>query len=393
MKPEAFEVAFPQGDLEDLWRRVRATRWADDFANDDWAYGVNRAYLRELVDYWLDDYDWRAQERAINEFTHYKVWIDDVPVHFIREPGTGPKPMPIVMTHGWPWSFWDYHKIIKPLADPASHGGDPEDAFEVIVASMPGFTFSSPLTKPGINAWRVADIWQKLMTEVLGFTRYAAQGGDWGAATTMELGHKFPDSIIGLHLTSVPRSGYWNNERPWDVTAGNKVPDSLSREEREHALDIQHRIASHVAVHMLEPQTLAYALQDSPVGMLAWLVIRRRNWSDSHGDVESRFSKDFLLTSTMLYWLTGSFNTSARLYAEAGKDTWTPTHNSDPLVPVPTGITYLEKDVGRGLGSDAEKQFNVIYKNEHPVGGHFAPMEEPEVVIDDIRATFRGLRG
>lgn len=392
MTAEPFEIAFSDDVLGELDRRLAGANWPHDFANDDWRYGANGDYMHELVDYWRDGYDWRAQEAELNSYAHYRAEIDGVPLHFIREPGKGPNPMPIVLTHGWPWSFWDYHKIIRPLADPASFGGDPADSFEVIVASMPGFTFSSPLTMPGMNAARAADFIHPLMTKVLGFERFAAQGGDWGAATTVQMGHKFSDDLIGIHLTSVPRMGHWNHQRPWDVTAGRMVPDTLPEAEQARLIDIQHRIASHVAVHMLDPQTLAYALHDSPVGLLAWLVERRRNWSDCGGDVEKRFSKDFLITTTMLYWLTNSFGTSARLYAEAGKVPWERANENEPLVPVPTGITYLINDVGRGLGVEAEKQFNVHYKKEHPVGGHFAPMEEPEAVIDDIRATFRDLR-
>ena len=392
MDVEPFKVAIPDAKLDELKRRLRAINWPHDMANDDWRYGANGDYMRGLVDYWLNGYDWRAQEREINSFSHYRTEVDCIPLHFIREPGKGPNPIPLVMTHGWPWTFWDYHELIRPLADPAAFGGDPKDAFEVIVMSMPGFGFSSPLMRAGMNAWRAADPIHKLMTEKLGFTRYAAQGGDWGATTTAQLGHKYADSVIGIHLTSTPRLTHGSNQRPWDVTGGKLVPDDLPPATRAKLLDIQRRIASHVAVHMLDPQTLAYALHDSPVGLLAWLVERRRAWSANDGDVEQAFTRDFLLTTTSLYWFTDTFVTSARLYAEAGKDPWQPCHAGTPLVNVPTGLTYMEHDVGRSLSTEAEAQFDVRYRKEHPVGGHFAAAEEPALVVDDIRATFRPLR-
>jgi pimeloyl-ACP methyl ester carboxylesterase len=243
-----------------------------------------------------------------------------------------------------------------------------------------------------MNAWRAADPIHALMTERLGFSRYGAQGGDWGALTTAQLGHKYADHVIGIHLTSVPGFRHWDNQRPWDVTAGRMVPEDLPAEQRDRLIGIQRRIASHVAVHMLDPQTLAYALHDSPVGLLAWLVERRRAWSANDGDVEQAFTRDFLLTTTSLYWFTDTFVTSARLYAEAGRYPWRPSHARQPLVPVPTGITSMAHDVGRGLSAEAEKQFDVRYRKEHPVGGHFAAAEVPEAVVEDIRATFRPLR-
>ncbi|MDA0339074.1 MAG: alpha/beta fold hydrolase, partial [Proteobacteria bacterium] len=328
----------------------------------------------------------------INSFAHYKTEIDGMPIHFIREPGKGPNPIPIILTHGWPWVFWDYHQVIRQLADPASYGGDPADAFEVIVPSLPGFGFSTPLTQPGINFWRTADLWYELMTKQLGFEKFAAQGGDWGALVTTQLGHKYTDSIIGIHLTSVVPLTLFSHERPWDITAGTMAPSDLTGDAKEKFLAGQRRIASHVAVQVLDPQTLSYGLHDSPVGLLAWLVERRRNWGDTGGDVESRFSKDHLLTTTMLYWLTNSFVTSARYYAEAAHSPWTPSHDRTPLVEAPTGITYLGGDIGEGIRSGTDDMFNLHYMNENPSGGHFAPAEEPDVVIKDIRATFRGLR-
>ena len=258
--------------------------------------------------------------------------------------------------------------------------------------SLPGFGFSTPMPQAGMNFWRTADLWHELMTDVLGFERFGAQGGDWGALVTAQLGHKYADSLIGIHLTNLIPLTLFNHQRPWDITAGAMVSDELPAEEREAALAQQRRIASHVAVQVLDPQTLGFALHDSPVGLLAWLLERRYTWGDCNGDVESRFSKDHLLTTAMIYWLTDSFVTSARYYAEAAHNPWRPSHDDTPLVAVPTGATYLGGDVGRGAIPAVRSDFDMRYENAHPSGGHFAPAEEPEVVIEDIRATFRPLR-
>src|SRR5260221_2373884 len=201
MQKEPFTIAIPEEALTDLRERLTKVRWPLDFANEQWQYGTNLGYLKELVDYWLHKYDWRAQERAMNAFSHYKTTIDGVPIHFIHEPGKGPNPTPLILSHGWPWTFWDLAKVIRPLADPAAFGGDPADAFDVVVPSLPGFCFSSPLTKPGINWWRTADLWVTLMRDVLGYSKFAAEGGDWGAFVTQQLGHKYPQHLIGVYLT------------------------------------------------------------------------------------------------------------------------------------------------------------------------------------------------
>ncbi|MGE0385541.1 MAG: epoxide hydrolase family protein [Gammaproteobacteria bacterium] len=369
---ENLTVHIDDSDLLALRARLRATQWAPEYANEDWRYGTYGAYLRELVDYWIDGYDWRAQEAAINAFEHRRVDIDGIPIHFIREPGRGDRPVPLVLTHGWPWTFWDMHRVIGPLADPAAHGGDPADAFDVIVPSLPGYGFSSPLRQTGVNFHRTADLWVKLMREVLGYGRFAAQGGDWGAFVTGELGHRHADKLIGIHLT---------NMIPLDVFSG-ATPYNIARR----------RSASHVAVHMLDPQTLSWALHDSPVGLAAWLLERRRAWGDCNGDVETRFSKDHLITTTMIYWHTRTFATSIRYYAEAMDHPWKPAHARTPVVEAPTGLSFFEPDSGPGPTDWQRGYFNIHYTRSHPRGGHFAPMEEPEALVEDIRATFRSLR-
>ena len=199
MSVEPFHLAVPDAELAALQRRLRDARWSPDFSNDDWAYGTNAVYLKELVAYWQDGFDWRAQEAAMNAVPQFRTVIDGVPVHFVHCRGKGPNPMPLIMSHGWPWTFWDFAKVIGPLTDPAAHGGDPADSFDVVIPSLPGFGFSSPLTVPGITAVRTADLWHTLMTEELGYDRYAVHGGDWGGFVTAQLAHKYHASVIGMH--------------------------------------------------------------------------------------------------------------------------------------------------------------------------------------------------
>jgi len=391
-KVEKFRVDIPQERLADLQRRLEQARFPHDYANDDWSYGTPLGSLRTLVDYWREGYDWRAQERAINAFDHYRVDVDGLPIHFVRAPGKGPSPLPLILSHGWPWTFWDLHRVIGPLSDPAAHGGDPADAFEVIVPSMPGFGFSTPLSRTGINFWTTADVWHRLMTEVLGFQRYAAQGGDWGALTTTQLGHKYAASLYGIHLSTVAPLSLFNHERPWDVTGGMLAPPGLGNAERTAFLAWQQRIAAHVAVQVLDPQTLSYAMHDSPVGLLAWLIERRRAWGDCRAGLERAFDRDFLLTTAMLYWLTDSFVTSARFYAEAARNLWQPSHSRSPMVEAATGISHFSHDGTVGLGAGMESMFNLVFQQTHESGGHFAPAEAPEAIVSDLREMFRPLR-
>jgi pimeloyl-ACP methyl ester carboxylesterase len=383
---ERFVVDVPQAVLDDLRARIAATRWADDFDNDDWRYGANGAYLRELAAYWLDGYDWRAREAAMNRFAHWRTTIDGVPIHFIREPGKGPAPIPIMLNHGWPWSFWDFHKVIGPLADPAAHGGDPADAFEVIVPSLPGYGFSSPLTVPGHNFWTTADLWVKLMA-ALGHQRFATQGADWGAFVSSQLGHKYADRLIGLHIQLLA---------PLDTFTGGKPSSSDYAEEEKPWLARNRAFArgemGYFELQRTKPQTVAWALEDSPVGLLAWIVEKRRRWSDCDGEVGRRFTRDELIDTVMLYWVTRTFGTSARYYYEAAHNPWTPSHDRSPRVEAPTAVAVFPKEVMQLPRSWAERNHDIRRWTPMPSGGHFGPMEEPQALVDDIRAFFRPLR-
>lgn len=388
MQKEPFTIAIPEDALRDLRERLAKTRWPHDFANDQWQYGTNLAYLKELVEYWLHQYDWRAQEKAMNAFANYKTTIDGMPIHFIHEPGKGPNPMPLILSHGWPWTFWDFHKVIRPLTDPAAFGGDPKDAFDVVVPSLPGYGFSTPLTTPGMNFWRTADLWVQLMQDVLGYNKFAAQGGDWGALITAQLGHKYADRLIGCHINLMAPLNVFIGGMP---EASEYGPDEKGWYEKN--VNFFTAESGYSALQTTKPQTLAFALNDSPVGLCSWILEKRRTWSDCEGNVEKRFSKDDLLTTMTLYWLTQSYGTSARYYYEATHNPWQPAHNRTPVVEAPTAVAVFLKEVILMPRKWAERYYNLKRWTVMPSGGHFAPMEEPERLVDDVRAFFRTLRG
>lgn len=385
--PAPFEIRVPDEALDDLRARLGRTRFPDDFGNDDWSFGLPGAYLRALVDHWLSRFDWRAQETAMNRFAHYRTDIDGVPIHFVHAPGHGPAPMPLILTHGWPWTFWDYERLIGPLADPAAHGGDARDAFDVIVPSLPGTAFSSPLRTTGIGVVSTAELWLRLMRDTLGYDRFAAGGGDSGAFVSARLGHAHPEHLIGIHLNF-----------PATVTMaalGSIRPEDYSPEERKWLTDPSPRgrgTTAHMAVHVEDPQTLASAMNDSPAGLAAWMVERRRNWSDCQGDVERRFTKDELLTSVSLYWLTGTFHTSVRFYAESFREPWPLVHDRQPPLEVPTAVAVFPAELLRVPRRFMERQANLTRWTVMATGGHFAPAEEPALMVEDLRTFFRGFR-
>ena len=385
MQPEPFTIDVPQATLDDLAERLRRSRLPLDFANDDWRYGTNRDYLEEFIEYWLSTYDWRTHEAAMNAFANYRVEIEEVPIHFVHERGVGPDPVPL-LSHGWPWTFWDFKEVIRPLPDPAAFGGDPADAFDVVVPSLPGFGFSSPVTKPGVSPQKTGDLWDLLMRETLGYERYGAQGGDWGAIITGMMGHKFADHLIGIHvnLPALP-GGALGRVRPEDYGPGEE-------EWHERMTTRMKSAQSHLAVNTNDSQSLAYALNDSPAGLAAWILERRRNWADTDGDVESRFSKDHLITTVMIYWVTQSFSTAMRFYWENAHDPWRPVHDRQPVVETPTGIAIFPKELLFLPRKIAEQEANLVHWSVMPSGGHFAQAEEPELFVNDVREFFRKVR-
>jgi pimeloyl-ACP methyl ester carboxylesterase len=395
--PERFVIDVSDSVLDDLTRRLEATRLAPAQRGDGWRLGVDADYLGDLVAHWRSGYDWRSHESSMNTWPHHRIELDGVPLHFLHAPGRGPAPMPLILTHGWPWTFWDYHKVLGPLSDPAAHGGDARDAFDVVVPSLPGFTFSTPLPRPGVSFQTTADLWLRLMVDVLGYEGFAAHASDWGMFVTAQLGHVAAERLIGIHLTGTPRLDGWNTTsdyQPWlDYLAGVRAVAGPAP--RNRLVEWTRRRAGDLAVHMTDPQSLAHALHDSPAGLASWLVQRRFAWSDCHGDVESRFSKDELLTTVMLYWVTASAASSMRYYYEAVESTWRPAHDRRPMVECPAGFTFFAPDRPPGVAVDVEAlgaTFDVRSVREHPTGGHFAPMEEPDVLVTDVRDFFRPLR-
>lgn len=385
MSIEPFKIAIPETTLSDLRERLGKTRWPEDFGNEQWQYGTNLEYLKELARYWEKDFDWRKAEREMNSYSHFRTTIEDVPIHFIHERGKGPNPKPLILSHGWPWTFWDWNKVIKPLTDPAAFGGDARDSFDVIVPSLPGYGFSTPLRKTGINFWRTADLWVQLM-ERLSYPKFYAGGGDWGAAITMQLGHKYADRVQGIYIHLL---------LPLDVFQGALPDESLyAPEERawfEKNIHFFTKESGYSAIQTTKPQTVAHALNDSPAGLCSWILEKRRTWSDCGGDVESRFTKDELCTTMTLYWATQSYGTSARYYYECVHNPWKPSHDRQPVVEAPTGVAVFDKEVIILPRKWAESYYNLKRWTRMPKGGHFAPMEEPAVLVEDMRAFFRTL--
>jgi pimeloyl-ACP methyl ester carboxylesterase len=385
--PEPFTVAIPDADLQELRARLRATRWPADPGP---GYGVDRDWLQDLVRYWAEEYDWRAQEKLINDLPNYRVEIDGTPIHYVHARGKGPNPVPVILSHGWPWTFWDWRKVIGPLSDPAAYGGDPADAFDVVVPSLPGFGFSAPLTDTGFGARKIAEYWHTLMHDVLGYERYAVGGGDWGSTTSGEVAHGFPEHVIGAWLTLPNVPGV----RLWDVTDADF--DSDERWMIEQAALARPTIMSHSTVHRAEPQTIAYALTDSPAGLAGWILGRRRDWGDwrESGDFFAVFDRDFLCTTASIYWLTGSIGSSMRIYHEhyTNGAPPPPRHDRRPAIEVPTAFAVFPKELLLLPRKVAAEATNLQRWTVMPRGGHYPPAEQPDLVVTELREFFRPLR-
>ncbi|HEX9068146.1 MAG TPA: epoxide hydrolase, partial [Ktedonobacterales bacterium] len=322
MEITSFRVNVSEDVLVDLKQRLARTRWPDEPADAGWDYGVGLGYLRELTEYWQRQFDWRAQERAMNAFAQFRAEVDGLGIHFIHQRGTGPDPMPLILTHGWPSTFMEMARLIPLLTDPASHGGDARDAFDVVVPSLVGYGFSDRPAWRG--PWRTHEYWAKLMAG-LGYDRFAAQGGDVGAGVTTNLGRAFPERVIGIHLNS-------------DLAWPSPIPDAaeLSPQEREYLARVaqwRDEESGYSHEQRTSPQTLAYGLNDSPAGLAAWIVEKFRAWSDSHGDVESRFTKDALLTTVTTYWVTQTIGSSIRGYYEGAHAPELPRESQRVSVP------------------------------------------------------------
>lgn len=382
MRIEPFRIAASDAALADLRERLARTRFPDEIPGSGWDYGSELAYMRELVAYWRERYDWRVAEARLNALPQFRAEVDGLGIHFIHVRGTGPKPYPLIITHGWPGSVAEFEKIIGPLTDPAAHGGDAADAFDVVCPSMPGYGFSDHAREPGMDPERIAALWAALMRG-LGYARFGAQGGDWGSMVTTYLGYRHADCVAGIHLNMVIAFP----PDPENPAAG------LTQEELIALMEAQRFLKEETGYQRIQgtkPQTLAFGLNDSPAGLAAWIVEKFRTWSDCDGEIERRFSKDELLTNIMLYWLPETANSSCRLYCETMRNAKFPP--SGFRVEVPTGCAIFPKELIRPPRAWVEKLYNVARWTPMPSGGHFAAMEEPALLVDDVRAFFRPLR-
>ena len=369
-------IDIPQGALDDLRDRLGRTRWPDELPGVGWDLGVPLDYLKGLAGYWATTYDWRGQEAALNEFAQFTTVIDGQNVHFLHVRSPEPEALPLLITHGWPGSIAEFLDIIGPLVDPAAHGGDPADAFHVIAPSIPGFGFSGPTHETGWNTVRVARAWVELMRR-LGYERYGAQGGDTGALISPELGRIDPEHLTGIHVNNL-------------LTFPSGQLDDLSDADQGRLKLMQrwqNEMAGYASIQSTRPQTLAYALTDSPAGQLAWIVEKFKEWTDpAAGLPEDAVDRDRLLTDVSIYWLTATAGSSARLYYEGAKSWGQPSEPSG----VPTGVAVFPMDIT--IRSIAESQHNIVHWTEFDRGGHFAAMEAPGLLVADIREFFRPLR-
>jgi epoxide hydrolase len=379
-----FRIDVPQADLDDLRQRLARTRWPDELPGVGWTRGVPLGYLKDLAGYWADGYDWRKQEARLNQFPQFTTTIDGANVHFLQVPSPEPDALPLLLTHGWPGSIAEFLQVIGPLADPRAHGGDPADAFQLVIPSLPGYGLSGPTRQAGWTTDRVAGAWAQLMAR-LGYRRYGAKGGDWGAFVSPQLGRIDPDHVVGVHVNAAT-VGF--------IPFGPVDPEDLAgftdaEKQRLERLSISTAGPGngYFEVQAQRPQTLAYALTDSPVGQLAWIVERFKEWTDSSAELpEDAVDRDQLLTNVMLYWLTGTANSSARLYYDNLHAGFVPPQP----VTVPVGVAVFAGDYA--IRRYGEQGNNIVHWTEFDRGGHFAAMEAPDLLVGDIRAFFRGLR-
>ena len=372
----SFRVDVPGAVLDDLRERLRRTRWPEPETVDDWSQGTPLAYARELCRYWLEDYDWPSARARLNRFPQFRTTIDGLDIHFVHVRSPHESAAPLVMTHGWPGSVVEFHKVIEPLTDPVAFGGSAADAFHVVCPSLPGYGFSGKPARPGWGQERIADAWDQLMAR-LGYPRYGAQGGDWGARVTTALGQRHPEHLIGIHLNMVafPYPG---------------APDDLTgREQAALAALKRHRAqgTGYAIQQSTRPQSLGYGLVDSPAALCAWIIEKFWAWSDCDGDLASVFSQEELLDNIMLYWLPATGASSARLYWESFGN------RISDRVTAPAGCSIFPKEIYRPSRRWAEPQFSDLrYWNELEKGGHCAALEQPDTFVSEVRAAFRLFR-
>jgi len=377
-----FTINVPEAVLDDLRARLGRTRLPDQLDGVGWDYGTDLDYLTELIAYWRDEFDWREQERRLNQFDQFKTRIDDLDIHFIHQRSPEADAIPLIITHGWPGSIAEFTKIIGPLTDPVAHGGNAEDAFHVVAPSMPGYGFSDKPRSPGFGPEQIAEVNAALMAR-LGYERYGIQGGDWGSIISSRHAFNHPEQTIGLHLNMLiggpPPGG--------DPTDG-VPPEELARSQARRSFYTTAE-SGYSQIQGTKPQTLGYALNDSPAGQAAWIVEKFRAWCDCNGDPESIFTKDEMLTNITIYWVTQTATSSARLYYESSR---APTSGPIGRIEVPTGAAIFPYELFITPRKWAEATYNITHWTEMPRGGHFAAMEQPELFVEDLRTFFRPLR-
>jgi len=363
----AFKIEVDQLILDDLSNRLKQTRWTDEPADAGWNYGTNPVYLRELVHYWQTQYNWREHEAALNKIPQFKTIIDGVAIHFIYVKGNGKNPKPLLLTHGWPDSFYRYYKVLPLLSN---------ESFDVVIPSIPGFGFSD---KVAVNVDKVAGIFNKLMVDVLNYSSYFAAGGDMGSLVTKSLANQFPENIKSIHLTDV---GYPDGSEDWS---------SMSVAEQQFGQLIQRWFFTEGAFNMIQstkPQTLGYGLNDSPVGLASWIIEKFNSWSDNNGDIENCFTKDELLTNIMIYWVSQCINSSVRMYAENARANYAGGLKSSQRVTVPTGVSLFPKEA-QFPKEWADRMANITHFSVMKKGGHFAAMEVPEEYSRELTSFFK----
>ena len=375
---QPFQISASDEELDDLRRRLRATRWPDKETVDDWSQGIPLDYAKEVCAYWAEKYDWRAREQRLNSFSQFRTEVDGFGLHFIHAKSPEANALPLVMSHGWPGSIVEFHKVIGPLSDPVAHGGKAEDAFHVVCPSLPGYGFSDKPTTTGFGTEKMADLFAGLMAK-LGYPRYVAQGGDWGSMVTNNIGLRDTGHCIGIHMNMpiVP---------PDPETMSDLTP--LEQGALASMQHYQDKDSGYSKQQSTRPQSLGYGLVDSPAGQAAWIIEKYWSWMDCDGHPENVLTRDELLDNVMMYWLPATAASSARLYWES--------FASPPLGEVEgkTGCSIFPKEIFRSSKRWAEKKFeNLVYWNELEKGGHFAAFEQPETFVEELRSCFRHMRG
>lgn len=381
-RPEAFSLHVPDAALTDLRERLSRTRLPDQAPGEPWAYGTDVTYMSDLVEYWREHFDWRAQEARLNAFPQYKVRLHDIDLHFLHVPGNGPDPHPLLLSHGWPGSIFEFLELIPRLTDPERFGGDPADAFTVVAPSLPGYGLSFTPGQPRFGVEAIADCFAGLMCEVLGYQRFGAQGGDWGSFVTARLGYAYPERLSGIHLNLMP------------IRRDPQMLSNPTPEESRFLEELQLWLKEETGYQWIQgtrPQTLAFALTDSPAGLAAWIVEKFRAWSDCGGDIEAVFSRDHLLANISLYWFTGAIGSSFWPYYARMHGPW--PIPAGAAVTVPTGYCEFPREILRPPRSVVERTFTNLQRwSVMERGGHFAAMEQPDALAREVREFFRPSR-